>query len=361
MGTRGVPPYKAVLTHGYVVDGEGRKMSKSLGNGIELQEVIDKHGAEIVRLWASSVDYREDVRISPEIINRLVDAYRRIRNTCRYLLGNLNDLTPADLVPVQDMDPLDRYALDVASRTHLRVQAAYTEYEFHKVFHALHNLCATDLSAFYLDILKDRLYSSAPASHARRSAQTALYRILLLLVQDMAPVMSFTAEEAYRHIPAPLHPEAATVFALPLLDTDAFLLDEDVRRRWETVLAVRAEVTRSIEPLRKAGTVGHALDTGVTVFASSELLDVLNTIGTDLRAVCIVSQLRLAPLAEAPADAEVVELPNGGRLAVEVEKARGEKCERCWIYSDELGSDPAHPTLCPRCAEVMKSLNGAVE
>ncbi len=361
MGTRGVPPYRSVLTHGYVVDGEGRKMSKSLGNGIELQEVIDKHGAEIVRLWASSVDYREDVRISPEIISRLVDAYRRIRNTCRYLLGNLGDLTPAELIPVQNMDPLDRYALDVVARTHLRVQTAYAEYEFHKVFHALHNLCATDLSAFYLDILKDRLYSSALASEARRSAQTALYHILLMLTQDMAPIMSFTAEEVYRHIPEALHPEAKTVFALPLVGADDFLLDEESRRRWELVLAARAEVTRAIEPLRKAGTIGHALDTAVTVFAAPELLEVLRGIGTDLRAVCIVSQLHLAALDEAPAEAAVTELPDGSRVAVTVKKAGGEKCERCWIYSEELGSDPEHPTLCPRCVEVMKGLSGAAE
>lgn len=215
IGTRGVPPYKAVLTHGYVVDGEGRKMSKSIGNGIELDEIISKHGAEIIRMWVSSVDYREDVRISAEIVNRLVDAYRRIRNTCRYLLGNLKDVTKADLVDVKDMDPLDRYALDVAARTHQRVQGAYRDYEFHKVFHSLHNLCSTDLSAFYLDILKDRLYSSAPASRARRSAQTALYHILLMLVQDMAPVLSFTAEEVFRHIPEALHPGAKSSVRLP--------------------------------------------------------------------------------------------------------------------------------------------------
>ncbi|MFQ9866913.1 MAG: isoleucine--tRNA ligase [Bilophila wadsworthia] len=242
IGTRGVPPYKAVLTHGYVVDGEGRKMSKSIGNGIELDEIISKHGAEIIRMWVSSVDYREDVRISAEIVNRLVDAYRRIRNTCRYLLGNLKDVAKADLVDVKDMDPLDRYALDVAARTHQRVQDAYRDYEFHKVFHSLHNLCSTDLSAFYLDILKDRLYSSAPASRARRSAQTALYHILLMLVQDMAPVLSFTAEEVFRHIPEALHPGAKSVFAFQLMDADAFLLDDADRKRWEAVLAARTEV-----------------------------------------------------------------------------------------------------------------------
>ena len=356
IGTRGVPPYKAVLTHGYVVDGEGRKMSKSIGNGIELDEIISKHGAEIIRMWVSSVDYREDVRISAEIVNRLVDAYRRIRNTCRYLLGNLKDVAKADLVDVKDMDPLDRYALDVAARTHQRVQDAYRDYEFHKVFHSLHNLCSTDLSAFYLDILKDRLYSSAPASRARRSAQTALYHILLMLVQDMAPVLSFTAEEVFRHIPEALHPGAKSVFAFQLMDADAFLLDDADRKRWEAVLAARTEVTRAIEPLRKAGTVGHALDTAVTLYASPELLEVLGGIGTDLRAVCIVSQLHLAPLADAPADLAQADIAECGKLAVSVAKAVGEKCERCWIYSDELGSDPEHPTLCPRCAAVMKEL-----
>ena len=336
--------------HNAFLNIDNRKMSKSLGNGIELDEIISKHGAEIIRMWVSSVDYREDVRISVEIVNRLVDAYRRIRNTCRYLLGNLNDMTKADLVDVNDMDPLDRYALDVAARTHQRVQDAYRDYEFHKVFHSLHNLCSTDLSAFYLDILKDRLYSS------RRSAQTALYHILLMLVQDMAPVLSFTAEEVFRHIPEALHPGAKSVFAFQLMDADAFLLDDAARRRWEVVLAARTEVTRAIEPLRKAGTVGHALDTAVTLYASPELLEVLGGIGTDLRAVCIVSQLHLAPLADAPADLAQADIAECGKLAVGVAKAVGEKCERCWIYSDELGSDPEHPTLCPRCAAVMKEL-----
>ncbi len=360
VGTRGIPPYRSVLTHGYVVDGEGRKMSKSLGNGIELQEIIDKHGAEIVRLWVASVDYREDVRISPEIINRLVDAYRRIRNTCRYLLGNISDLTPAELIPPAAMDPLDRYALDIACRAHMRAQTAYKEYEFHKVFHSLHNLCAADLSAFYLDVLKDRLYASAPGDHARRSAQTALYRILLLLVRDMAPIMSFTAEEVYRHIPAALHPEAATVFALPP-DEDDLLLDDDSLLRWEAVLAVRAEVTRAIEPLRRSGAVGHALDTGVRLYASDDILEMLRDAEADMRAVCIVSQLSLDTLAAAPAGAPVLELASGGKLVVVAERAKGDKCQRCWIYSEELGRDPVHPGLCPRCTDVLRRMHGAAK
>ena len=357
VGTRGVPPYKAVLTHGYVVDGEGRKMSKSVGNVVAPQEIIDKYGAEVLRLWVSSVDYREDIRISDEILNRLVDAYRRIRNTCRYLLGNIGDLAMADLTPPENMDPLDRYALDVVARAHGKIQDAYSEYEFHKVFHGLHNLCSTDLSAFYLDILKDRLYSSAPGSTERRSAQSALYHILLLITQAMAPVLSFTAEEVYQHIPAALAPGAETILALPLIHSEAFLLDDETRGRWETLLAVRAEVTRAIEPLRKAGTVGHALDTDVTLYAAPELLALLQGLGTDLRPVFIVSSLTLAPLTDAPEGTVAAEQEGlSGKLGVGVRKAAGEKCERCWIYSTELGQNPDQPTLCPRCTAVMAEL-----
>lgn len=354
VGTRGQAPYRAVLTHGYVVDGEGRKMSKSIGNVIAPQELIEKFGAEIVRLWVSSVEYREDIRISDQILGRLVDAYRRIRNTCRFILGNIDDLTPADLLPLEDLLSLDRFALDTAARVHERVQQAYAEFEFHKVYHTLHNYCVTDLSSVYLDILKDRLYASGANSRERRSAQTALYYILCLLLRDMAPVLSFTAEEIFSHLPSPLHGPQSTVFALPPLNAQPWLLDEGRRHDWDTLLAVRAAVTRAIEPLRRDGVVGHSLDTRVTLYLAEELRECLESLHTDLRAVCIVSQLVSAPLAAAPdtafTDAEVA------GLAIGVEKARGEKCERCWIYSTELGDDPAHPTLCPRCATVLRDL-----
>ena len=359
VGTRGRAPYKSVLTHGYVVDGEGRKQSKSLGNVVAPQEVIDKYGAELLRLWVSSVDYREDIRYSEEIMSRLVDAYRRIRNTCRYLLGNIHDLTPETLVAVADLEPLDRYALDMALRAHQRVEEAYVDFEFHKVFHTLHGLCATDLSAFYLDVLKDRLYSSLPDSRERRSAQTALYEILLLVLRDMAPVLSFTAEEVFRHIPVALRPRNAdganvpTVFAMPARDTASFALSETRRKEWETVLAVRAEVTRAIEPLRKAGTVGHPLDTHIVLYMDEALRKTLDASGADMRAVAIVSQLDLADLKDAPVDAVLGETPG---LAVEVRKAGGAKCERCWVYSEELGTDPDYPSLCPRCSAVMREL-----
>lgn len=354
VGTRGVPPYRAVLTHGYVVDGKGLKMSKSVGNVVAPEEIIAKFGAEILRLWVSSVDYREDIRISDEILNRQVDAYRRLRNTCRYLLSNISDMTTDDLLPLHELDPLDKYGIDVAARAHVLVQQAYADYEFHKVFHTLHGLCATDLSAFYLDVLKDRLYSSAPSSKGRRSAQTALFHILTLLMRDMAPILSFTAEEVFSHIPDGLKAAigSTTVFAMPRPACSGYALSAETRTQWEAFLQLRDEVTRAIEPLRKEGTIGHSLDTRVTLYVDNAGKAMLESLGSDLRALMLVSQVTVSTDA-APAEAVRGEVEN---LAVVVERAKGEKCERCWIYSENLGVDAAHPTLCPRCCAVMKEL-----
>ncbi|WP_374289990.1 isoleucine--tRNA ligase [Desulfovibrio desulfuricans] len=353
-GTRKRAPYKSVLTHGYVVDGEGRKMSKSIGNVIAPQELIEKFGAEIVRLWVSSVEYREDIRISDEILGRLVDAYRRIRNTCRYILGNLDGLGKDDLLPLSELLPLDLFALDAAARVHDRVQQAYMDFDFHKVYHTLHNYCVTDLSSMYLDILKDRLYASGAASAERRSAQTAMWHILGMLLRDMAPVLSFTAEEIFAHLPQGLRGTEPTVFALHPVDSAPFLLDEGKRDDWNVLTAVRGAATKAIEPMRRDGVVGHSLDTRVTLFVADELRQRLEGLHTDLRAFCIVSQIELQPLENAPQDAYRDEEIAG--LAIGVEKAHGEKCERCWIYSTELGTDAAHPTLCPRCAAVIKDM-----
>ncbi|MCH5144222.1 isoleucine--tRNA ligase [Desulfovibrio sp. UIB00] len=353
-GTRQRAPYKAVLTHGYVVDGEGRKMSKSIGNVIAPQELIEKFGAEIVRLWVSSVEYREDIRISDEILGRLVDAYRRIRNTCRFILGNLEGLGKDDLLPLNELMPLDRFAIDAAARVHDRVQQAYMDFDFHKVYHTLHNYCVTDLSSMYLDVLKDRLYASGPASAERRSAQTALWHILGLLLRDMAPVLSFTAEEIFAHLPEGLRGAEPTVFALQPIDSAPLLLDEGTRDDWNVLTAVRGAVTKAIEPMRRDGVIGHSLDTRVTLFVADELRQRLEGLNTDLRAFCIVSQIALQPLESAPQGAYCDEEIAG--LAIGVEKAHGEKCERCWIYSTELGTDAEHPTLCPRCTAVIKAM-----
>ena len=350
IGTRGKAPYRSVLTHGYVVDGEGKKQSKSVGNVVAPQEVIDKYGAEILRMWVSSVDYTEDIRISDEILNRLVDAYRRIRNTCRFILGNLSDFTPDKAVAYDDMPGLDRYALDTALHAHQRILAAYDNYEFHKVFHTLHQLCVTDLSAFYLDILKDRLYVSAADSKERRASQTVLWKVLTLLMLDMAPVLSFTAEEVFTHMPEGLKSDAATVFGVAPEAMEPILSAEE-RRAWDTVEQVRSEMTKAIEPKRKDAVVGHSLDTKVTLFASPDIREKLADSGADLREVFIVSSAAVAPLEEAPEDCFASEELEG--LKVGVERAPGEKCARCWTYSQELGADAGHPDLCPRCASVL--------
>ncbi|MCL1915164.1 MAG: isoleucine--tRNA ligase [Desulfovibrionaceae bacterium] len=353
VGLRGLPPYKSVLTHGYVVDGAGRKMSKSEGNIISPQEIIAKYGAEILRLWASSVDYREDIRYSDEIISRQVDAYRRIRNTCRYLLGNLHDFSPEQALSPGEMDPLDLYALESARLTHERIQEAYREFEFHRVFHSLHNFCVTDLSAFYLDILKDRLYSYAPQSRERRSAQTALRQILLLLARDMAPVLSFTAEEVFQSLPAALRPDCPTVFAMPEPELPSAFLGTEERAAWETLLKTRALVTSAIEPLRQSGLVGHSLDTSVTLYVAEELGQTLRSLRADLRAVFIISQLELKPLAEAPAEAQPqADLPG---LKIGVSRAKGAKCARCWVYNEDL-ENGEHPEICPRCAKALREM-----
>jgi isoleucyl-tRNA synthetase len=252
------------------------------------------------------------------------------------------------------MESLDRFALDVASRAHERVQAAYNDYEFHKVYHTLHNLCVTDLSAFYLDILKDRLYSSAKDSRERRSAQTAMLHILRLLIRDMAPVLSFTAEEVFQFLPEDLKNDAKTVFAVSADDIPLYTMPAEERAAWEKLLIVRSEITKAIEPVRKSGEIGHGLDTHVTLFLNDELAATLNGLKTDMRANFIVSKLTTAPLADAPESAFTAEEVEGLRIGVA--KAPGAKCERCWIYSEELGTDPAHPAICPRCTGVLQTM-----
>ncbi|EPR42263.1 Isoleucyl-tRNA synthetase [Desulfovibrio sp. X2] len=352
VGTRGQAPYKSVLTHGYVVDGDGRKMSKSLGNVIAPQEIIDKNGAEILRMWVSAVNYQDDVRISDDILSRLVDGYRRVRNTCRFLLGNLADFAPDAAVPFKDMLPLDRYAMDMVARAHDRIREAYESFQFHKVFHTLLDLCVSDLSAFYLDITKDRLYTAGKDSLARRSAQTVLWRTLSMLMCDMAPILSFTAEEVFRHLPEALKPGGITVFEQRFEMDAAERMDADERARFESFIALREEVNRAIEPLRKAGDIGHSLDTAVTLHVPSATAEALAASGLDLREFLIVSE---AAVSDAPAPEGTFRSPEAPEgVSVTVAKASGEKCERCWTYSTELGTNPEHPHICPRCTGVLR-------
>ena len=359
IGNEGIPPYKSVLTHGYVVDGKGMKMSKSLGNGIAPQELIDKYGADLVRLWVSSADYREDVRISQDIINRLVDAYRRIRNTCRYILGCVDGVKTENLLPLDKLLPLDRYAVSKAAEIYRSVQEGYQSYDFHKVYHLLHEYCVTDLSVLCIDVLKDRIYCSARNTVEFRSAVTAMYHIIELLVRDLAPILSFTADEIFDYLPDSLKEGAPTVFALKPVDCASWILPEDARGDWKVLQDVRGAVTRAIEPLRQQGVIGHALDTSITLYVSDDVRGALDRTGADLREWCIVSQIHVEGLASKPADLAEDSLSAG--VAVKVDKAEGEKCPRCWIYSTEIGADPAHPDVCPRCAHMLDELDAHKE
>ena len=262
VGTRGRAPYDSVLTHGFVVDGEGRKMSKSFGNVIVPDEVISRYGAEILRLWVAAEDYRDDIRISEEILTRLSEAYRRIRNTCRFLLGNLYDFDPEkDAVSDSQLLEIDRWILLRLQKLIARLREAYTAYEFHVVFHSLHNFCAVDLSSLYLDILKDRLYTAPASSIERRAAQTALHKILDAMVRLMATILSFTAEEVWEHLPG-AGKRAASVHLTLFPEVEPRYLDENLEAKWDRLLEIRGEVSKALEIARKEKLIGNSLEGG---------------------------------------------------------------------------------------------------
>jgi isoleucyl-tRNA synthetase len=349
VGTTGEAPYRTVLTHGFTVDGSGKKMSKSAGNVVAPQEVIDKYGAEVLRLWVSAADYRDDIRISNEILSHLTEAYRRIRNTGRYLLGNLSDFDPdQDAVPAEKLLEIDRWALHRLQKLIQRVQKAYADFEFHTVFHSVHNFCAVDMSAFYLDVLKDRLYTAKRKSPERRSGQTVMYQVLSSLVRLMAPVLSFTADEIWGYFPGN---KKGSVFLAPFPQADGDRLDDQLEARWDRILAVRGEVAKVLEALRKDKVIGHSLDAEVTLYAEPALLDFLNEYRDDLAFIFIVSVVQLAAESEAPAGARQGETVKG--LKIKAGVAEGRKCARCWMYLKSVGSIPGHPTICSRCAKAL--------
>jgi isoleucyl-tRNA synthetase len=324
-------PYRGLLTHGFATDGQGRKMSKSLGNTVEPQTITTKLGAEIVRLWVASTDYSGDLNIDDKILARVVDAYRRIRNTVRFLLANTSDFDPTtDVVADAELLEIDRYALARAAELQAEILKHYAVYEFHPVVSKLQVYCSEDLGAFYLDVLKDRLYTSAPKSHARRSAQTALWRITNAMLRWMAPFLSFTAEEAWGHF-AGAASQGSIFFetCADLGEPDATLL-----AKWAQVRAVREAVNKEIENVRTAGAVGSSLQATVAITAPQADFDVLASLGDDLKFVLITSAATLAV---------------GDALAVTVTPSTAAKCERCWHYRDDVGANPAHPTICGRC------------
>lgn len=349
VATEGKAPYRAVLTHGYVVDGEGRKMSKSVGNTVAPQEVIAQYGADIIRLWAASSDYKADIRISKEILKQLSEVYRKIRNTIRYILGNTNDFNyETDKVEFKDMLELDRWALMHMQLLKKEVSAAYESYDFHVLYHAIHNFCSVEMSSYYLDILKDRLYAYKADSFERRSAQTAMYEIMLDLVVMIAPVLSFTMEEVWQFMKKPASmPES--VFMMPWPECKEEYIDEALESKWDNFIEIRSEITRVLEGARRAKTIGHSLDAKVELHATGEALAILRSVEGDLATLLIVSQ---AKLVEGLAGG--VEATGREDLKVTVQAAEGEKCERCWIYSDTVGKDAEHSTVCARCAAALK-------
>ncbi|MEE4356438.1 MAG: isoleucine--tRNA ligase [Desulfococcaceae bacterium] len=345
VGNRGKAPYKAVLTHGFVVDEKSRKMSKSVGNVVAPKEIINKYGAEILRLWVSASDYRDDIRISDKILKQLSDAYRRIRNTCRFMLGNLADFHPAaDSLPYEDLTDMDQFALHSLALLVEKGKKAYENYEFHVIYHAMYNYCTVDLSSFYLDILKDRLYTSPAKSEARRSAQTVMYAILDAMVRLMAPILPFTAEEIWKYMPEQEGKEESIHMAL-FPENPLIRKNEELAEKWEQILDVRGEVTRALEEARARKEIGHPLDAAVSVQVGGETADVLKFYEKDLHSIFIVSKAELA--ADLPENAYASEVMKD--LRIQVQTAPGEKCGRCWVHDPSVGSIADHPTICGRC------------
>jgi isoleucyl-tRNA synthetase len=343
VGTRGTAPYRSVLTHGFVLDGQGRKMSKSMGNVVAPEDVIKKFGADILRLWCAAQDYRDDNRISQEILTRVAEAYRRIRNTCRYILGNIHDFDPdTQAVKFADMPEIDRWALHQLEILKERVLNAYCDFEFHVIYQDVTSFCSVEMSAFYLDILKDRMYTSRAGSLERLSAQTVMYRVLDTLVRLLAPVLSFTSDEVWRHMPTRSE-ESVHLSSFPTLNPE--WRDELLASRWERIIRVRADVSKALELARAAKTIGHSLDAAVTIAAPEDLLGFLRGYQGELQSIFIVSKVELVDNLEGECwNSEL--LPG---LKVRVSAAPGDKCERCWCYSEELGTDGNHPTICPKC------------
>ena len=354
VGVRGAAPYREVLTHGYVVDGQGKKMSKSLGNTIAPEEIIRKYGAEILRLWVAGENYREDIRISPQILDRMAEAYRRVRNTCRFLLGSLGDYEDfdprRDAVPPSGRMEIDRLILSRLDRLVERAREAYAAYEFHLVHHALNNFCAVDLSSFYLDVIKDRLYVSLPDDADRMSGLSAMHDVLDALLRMMAPILPFTAEEAYRLTPR-LHGES--VHLAPLPAPDPARRDEALEEKWEPLMRARGEVRKALELVRRKREKGKggSLNFRVKLFVPEETRERLAPLEPQMEDVFIVSDAALAEAGETPpADAYRSEEVEG--LAVEVSEARGAKCAMSWKISEDVGADPRFPDLSARCARI---------
>lgn len=338
VATDGVAPYKTVLTHGMILDMERRKMSKSLGNGISPQEVIEQYGADVLRLWVASSDYQSDINISREILKQMSESYRKIRNTARYILGNISDFNPdTDMVPADKLTNLDKWAVKTLNNLIEKVKAAYDKYEFHQVYHSIHNFCVVDMSNFYLDVLKDRLYTEKKDSVERRSAQTAIYLILDAMTRMLAPILAYTSDEIWSYMPHKSSDNSEHVIFNSMPEITEVSVDDSFMADWDKIHELRDDAKKEIEVLVKNKTIKGSLESKVTLEASGDYLEFLNKVKDEIKPALIVSE---------------VEIKEGdGELKITVEKAEGEKCERCWSISRTVGLNQAHPTLCDKCCK----------
>ncbi len=341
VATTGKAPYKTVVTHGWVVDGSGQKMSKSLGNGILPSEIVEEYGADILRLWVASSDYHADIRISKDILKQLSEAYRKIRNTARYILSNISDFDPnKDMVALDKLYPIDKWALSRLDELNKKVREGYDTFEFHQVFHAIHNFCVVDMSNFYLDVLKDRLYTELADSEGRRAAQTTIFMILDAMTRMVSPILAFTSDEIWQFMPHRSCDNCENVVFNELPGLTGVQVDDDFIAAWNRIHELRDAVKKSIELAVKDKVIRTSLESKITLTCGEADYAFLTKVKNELTAALIVSQVEIV-------SADVNE------LQVKVEHADGEKCERCWSYSDTVGKNPEHKTLCARCIAVL--------
>ncbi len=344
VATRGVSPYKAILTHGWVIDEEGRKMSKSLGNGISPQDIIKEYGADILRLWVLSSDFKSDVSISRDILKQISEAYRKMRNTARYILGNTSDFDPdKDMVQYEQMQEIDKWALLKLNKLLKDSTQNYEDFNFHLVYHDINQFCVIDMSNFYLDIIKDRLYTSIKNSLERRSAQTAMYIILDTLVKILAPMICYTAEEIWKYMPHTKEEQVESVMLSNWPEPKEEYDNKEIEEKWNHILELKEAVSKELELARSNKTIGHSLNAKVTLYADEKEVEFLKKNKDLLETVFIVSDLHI----------EQNERKDDKKLGIKVEVAEGEKCERCWKYDTTVGENKNHPTLCHRCSEVI--------
>lgn len=351
VATNGGTPYKTVVTNGWVVDGNGKKQSKSLGNGIEPQEIVDKYGADILRLWVASSDYHADVRLSQEILTQLSEAYRKIRNTARYILGNLYDFDPnKDMVSLDKLRPLDRWAIDKLNKLVSKVCSRYENLEFHQVYYNIHRFCVVDMSNFYLDVLKDRLYVEAANSETRRAAQTTMYIILDALTRLVSPILAYTSEEIWKYMP---HKNTDNTESIALNDMPKHIdidVNEDFTNMWDRIQELREDVKKALELARKNKVIGSSLEAKAKIYCSDDLYNFMKPIEKSLKEVFIVSQIELINGGTGEVQGEKVK-----DMSITVLHAQGKKCERCWVYDDTVGNNSKGQNICNRCATVLNS------